>query len=37
MNEHFKEINGNKHLTFVSTNDSGGKIKKKNCGLKSEI
>ena len=35
----FEEINGNKHLTLVPTNESKEKIKKirKNCGVKSEI
>ena len=38
MNGYFEEINGNKHLTLVSTNESKQKIKSmKICGLTSEI
>ena len=38
MNEQFKEINGNKYLTLVSTNKSEEKkTSMKNCGVKSEI
>ena len=28
MNGHFEEVNGNKYLTLVSTNESKGKTKK---------
>ena len=28
MNEYFEEINGNKYLTLVTTNESKGKLKK---------
>ena len=34
MNGYFEEINGNKYVTLVPTNESEEKIK--NCGLKSE-
>ena len=38
VNGHFEEINGNKYLTLVPTNENKEKIKNmKNCGLKSEI
>ena len=38
MNGYFEEINGNKHLTLVPTNESKEKIKKyEDCGVKSEI
>ena len=39
MNGYFEEINRNKYLTLVPTNESKEKIKKymKNCWLKSEI
>ena len=36
VNGYFEEINGNKHLTLVPTNDSKEKKCMKNCGLKSE-
>ena len=37
-NEHFEEINKNKYLRLVPTNDSNKKLKNmKNCGVKSEI
>ena len=38
VNEYFEEINRNKYLTLVPTNESKEKIKNmKNCVLKSEI
>ena len=38
VNGYFQEINGNKYLTLVPTNESKEKIKNmNNCGLKSEI
>ena len=39
MNGYFEEINGNKYLTLVATNECKEKIKRiylKNYGLKSE-
>ena len=37
-NQYFEEINGNKYLTLVRTNDSKDMIKNmKNCGVKSDI
>ena len=37
-NGYFEEINGNKYLTLVPTNESTVKIKNiKNCEVKSEI
>ena len=37
MNGYLEDINGNKYLTLVPTNESEGKIKNmKNCELKSE-
>ena len=39
LNGYIDEINGNRYLSLVPTNESKEKIKKnmKNCGLKSEI
>ena len=38
INGYFEEINGNKYLTLVRTNENEEKIKSmKNCGLKSEV
>ena len=39
VNGYFEEINGNKYLTLVFTNESKENVKKnmKNCGVKSEI
>ena len=38
VNRYFEEINGNKYLTLVPTNESKEKIKNmKNYGVKSEI
>ena len=39
MNGYFEEINGNKYLALVPTNETKEKIKKnmKSCGVKSEI
>ena len=38
VNGYFEEINGNKYLTLVPTNESKNKFKNmKNCGLKSRI
>ena len=38
VNGYFEEINKNKYLTLVPTNESKEKIKNmKNCGLKSEM
>ena len=38
VNECFEEINGNKYLTLVTTNEAKKKIKNmKNCGVKLEI
>ena len=38
VNEYFEEINGNKYLTLVPTNESKEKLKNlKKCGLKSGI
>ena len=38
VNQYFEEINENKYLTLVPTNESKGIIKNmKNCGVKSEI
>ena len=38
VNGYFEEINGNKYLTLVPTNESKVKTKNmKNCGVKSEI
>ena len=38
VNGYFEEINGNKYLTLVPTNESKEKIKNmKNFGVKSEI
>ena len=38
MNGYLEEINGNKYLTLVPTNESKEKVKNmKNYGLKSEI
>ena len=39
VNGYFKEINENKYLMLVPTNESKEKIKKdtKNCGVKSDI
>ena len=38
MNGYFEEINGNKYLTLVPTNESRKNLKSmKNCGLKLEI
>ena len=38
MNEYFEEINKNKYLTLVSTNESKEMIKKmRNYGVKSDI
>ena len=38
VNQYFEEINGNKYLTLVRTNDSKDMIKNmKNCGVKSDI
>ena len=38
VNGHFQEINGNKYLTLVPTNESQEIMKNiKNCGVKSEI
>ena len=34
VNGYFEEINGNKHLTLVPTNESKEKKSMKNCGLK---
>ena len=35
VNGYFEEINGNKYLTLVPTNDNNEKMR--NCGVKSEI
>ena len=38
VNGYFEEINGNKYLTLVPTNESKEKMKNmENCGVKSEI
>ena len=37
VNQYFKEINGNKYLMLVPTNERKKKIFLENCGLKSEI
>ena len=38
VNQYFEEINGNKYLTLVRTNDSKDMITNmKNCGVKSDI
>ena len=36
VTEYFEEINGNKYLMLVPTNESKEKIKK-NCGVKSKV
>ena len=38
VNGYFEEVNGNKYLTLVPTNESKKKLKKmENCRVKSEI
>ena len=37
LNGYFEEINGNKYLMLVPTNESKEKKNMKNCGVKQEI